>query len=101
MDCPDDFAATVPGDGNFLKRARLHDGGYDQDWATASQDDRVSDRQWMAFRRALPLVLAKDDKIGVASFVADTLDYVAGGLPLLVICSRSGSRSSLELIFFS
>ena len=31
---------------------------YDQDWAAASEDDRVSDRQRMVLRRALAIVLA-------------------------------------------
>ena len=70
------FAAAVPGDSSSLERTRLHDGGYDQDRATTSQDDRMSDRKWMTLRRALPLVLTKDDNINVTSFVTDALSYV-------------------------
>src|SRR5664280_2785273 len=95
MDCPDGFAATVPGDGNFLKRGRLHDGGYHQDWATASQDDRVSDRQRMAFSRALSLMPwtaspAASNQHAVAKFrVASSLKIVAA--------SRASKANSEEI----
>src|SRR5258708_38167620 len=70
MGRPDGFAAAIPGDDDLLKRASLRDSRYDQHRAAASEDDRVCDRQRMGFRRALPLVLTKDDKVGGAS-VAD------------------------------
>ena len=39
----------------------------------------MRNRQRMAFSHALPLVLAEDDHIGVASSFVDAFDYVADG----------------------
>ena len=71
MDRPDGFTATVPGDGNPRERARLHSRRQHQHRAAALQDNRVGDWQRMGFKRSLPLILANDDKVSVASFLAD------------------------------
>ena len=64
MDCP----ATVPGYGDLGESARPHGRGHDQHRPTAPQDGRVSDWQRMDFRRTLPLVLTKDDDVGISSW---------------------------------
>src|SRR5258708_22118360 len=89
----DGFAAAIPGDDDLLERASLHDSRYDQHRAAASEDDRVCDRQRMGFRRALPLVLTKDDKVGVASVAVNALSDII--FRLEPACVRQALRSLL------
>jgi hypothetical protein len=46
VNCPDGFAASIPGDGNPVERAfRLHVGKHDQNWATALQGQRMGNER--------------------------------------------------------